>query len=331
MIETMENVMENTAGAIMTPEFVRLRANMRSDDAIRAVRASGLDSDAIYTIFVTDADGRLLGTLEMRTLLAARDNATLESLMDTAFYAVKTGDDQQEAAMLVRKYDLISLPVTDESGRLVGAIGVNNIVDVIEEEDTEDFERMAALVPNEDDYAASSVWTLALHRLPWLLILMASSVLCAWLIQSYEALLLASAMGGVMVSNMPMLMDTGGNAGSQSSTLIIRALALDELAPRDTGVALGKELLTSLICGLGLGAVNFLRMVLISGNTALEAAAISLAVFLTVVAANALGTLLPMLARLLRLDPALMAGPLLTTVVDVLSLMILFELVTMIA
>ena len=126
---------------------------------------------------------------------------TLESLMDTAFYAVKTGDDQQEAAMLVRKYDLISLPVTDESGRLVGAIGVNNIVDVIEEEDTEDFERMAALVPNEDDYAASSVWTLALHRLPWLLILMASSVLCAWLIQSYEALLLASAMGGVMMSN----------------------------------------------------------------------------------------------------------------------------------
>ena len=331
MIETMENVMENTAGAIMTPEFVRLRANMRSDDAIRAVRASGLDSDAIYTIFVTDADGRLLGMLEMRTLLAARDDATLESLMDTAFYAVKTGDDQQEAAMLVRKYDLISLPVTDESGRLVGAIGVNNIVDVIEEEDTEDFERMAALVPNEDDYAASSVWTLALHRLPWLLILMASSVLCAWLIQSYEALLLASAMGGVMVSNIPMLMDTGGNAGSQSSTLIIRALALDELAPRDTGVALGKELLTSLICGLGLGAVNFLRMVLISGNTALEAAAISLAVFLTVVAANALGTLLPMLARLLRLDPALMAGPLLTTVVDVLSLMILFELVTMIA
>ena len=331
MIETMENVMENTAGAIMTPEFVRLRADMRADEAIRAVRASGLDSDAIYTIYVAGADGRLLGTLEMRTLLAAPDEAKLDSLMDTAFYAVKTDDDQQTAAMLVRKYDLISLPVTDESGRLVGAIGVNNIVDVIEEEDTEDFERMAALVPNEDDYAASSVWTLALHRLPWLLILMASSVLCAWLIQSYEALLLASAMGGVMVSNMPMLMDTGGNAGSQSSTLIIRALALDELAPRDTGVALGKELLTSLICGLGLGAVNFLRMVLISGNTALEAAAISLAVFLTVVAANALGTLLPMLARLLRLDPALMAGPLLTTVVDVLSLMILFELVTIIA
>ena len=331
MIETMENVMENTAGAIMTPEFVRLRANMRSDDANRAVRASGLDSDAIYTIFVTDAGGRLLGTLEMRTLLAARDDATLESLMDTAFYAVKTGDDQQEAAMLVRKYDLISLPVTDESGRLVGAIGVNNIVDVIEEEDTEDFERMAALVPNEDDYAASSVWTLALHRLPWLLILMASSVLCAWLIQSYEALLLASAMGGVMVSNMPMLMDTGGNAGSQSSTLIIRAMALGDLSPRDTGVALGKELLTSLICGLGLGAVNFLRMVWISGNTKLEAAAISLAVCLTVIVANSLGALLPMLARLLRIDPALMAGPLLTTVVDVLSLMILFGLVTAIA
>ena len=328
MIETMENVMENTAGAIMTPEFVRLRANMRADDAIRAVRVSGLDSDAIYTIFVTGADGRLLGTLEMRTLLAARDDATLESLMDTAFYAVKTGDDQQEAAMLVRKYDLISLPVTDECGRLVGAIGVNNIVDVIEEEDTEDFERMAALVPNEDDYAASSVWTLALHRLPWLLILMASSVLCAWLIQSYEALLLASAMGGVMVSNMPMLMDTGGNAGSQSSTLIIRAMALGDMTARDDALTLGKELLTSLLCGAGLGVVNFLRMMLISRDTALEAGVISLAVCLTVIAANAIGCLLPMLARRLRLDPALMAGPLLTTIVDILGLIIVFALVT---
>ena len=327
----MDEIRENTAGAIMTPEFVRLREDTHADEAIRAVRASGLDSDALYTLFITDRDGRLLGTLELRTLLAAPGDAPLGTLMDTAFTAVTMDGDQREEARLVRKYDLISLPVTDKAGRLVGAVGVNNIVDVIEDEDTEDFERMAALVPNEDDYAASSVWTLALHRLPWLLILMASSVLCAWLIQSYEALLLASAMGGVMVSNMPMLMDTGGNAGSQSSTLIIRALALDELAPRDTGVALGKELLTSLICGLGLGAVNFLRMVLISGNTALEAAALSLAVFLTVVAANALGTLLPMLARLLRLDPALMAGPLLTTVVDVLSLMILFELVTMIA
>ena len=248
--------------------------------------------------------------------------------MDTAFTAVTMDEDQQEAAHLVRKYDLISLPVTDREGRLVGAIGVNSIVDVIEEEDTEDFERMAALVPSEDGYAASSVWALAWHRLPWLLILMASAVLCAKLIQHYEELLLLSALGGVVMSNIPMLMDTGGNAGSQSSTLIIRAMALGDMTARDDALTLGKELLTSLLCGAGLGVVNFLRMMLISRDTALEAGVISLAVCLTVIAANAIGCLLPMLARRLRLDPALMAGPLLTTIVDILGLIIVFALVT---
>ena len=231
----MDEIRENTAGAIMTPEFVRLRAGTRVSEAIRAVRASGLDSDALYTLFITDQEGRLKGTLEMRTLLAAPGDEAVEALMDTAFTAVTMDADQQEAAHLVRKYDLISLPVTDREGRLVGAIGVNSIVDVIEEEDTEDFERMAALVPGEGGYKTSSVWTLAWHRLPWLLILMASSVLCAKLIQGYEQLLLLSALGGVVMSNIPMLMDTGGNAGSQSSTLIIRAMALDDMTARDDG------------------------------------------------------------------------------------------------
>lgn len=324
----MDEIRENTAGAIMTPEFVRLRAGTRTGEAIRAVRASGLDSDALYTLFITDGDGRLLGTLEMRTLLAAPGDEPVEALMDTAFTAVAMDADQQEAARLVRKYDLISLPVTDREGRLVGAIGVNSIVDVIEEEDTEDFERMAALVPSEDGYAASSVWALAWHRLPWLLILMASAVLCAKLIQHYEELLLLSALGGVVMSNIPMLMDTGGNAGSQSSTLIIRAMALGDMTARDDALTLGKELLTSLLCGAGLGVVNFARMMLISRDTMLEAGVISLAVCLTVIAANAIGCLLPMLARRLRLDPALMAGPLLTTIVDILGLIIVFALVT---
>ena len=324
----MDEIRENTAGAIMTPEFVRLREDTHADEAIRAVRASGLDSDALYTLFITDRDGRLLGTLELRTLLAAPGDAPLGTLMDTAFTAVTMDGDQREAARLVRKYDLISLPVTDKAGRLVGAVGVNNIVDVIEDEDTEDFERMAALVPSEDGYKASGVWTLAWHRLPWLLILMASAVLCAKLIQHYEELLLLSALGGVVMSNIPMLMDTGGNAGSQSSTLIIRAMALDDMTARDDMLALGKELLTSLLCGTGLAAVNFLRMVLISRDTVLEAGIISLAVCFTVIAANAIGCLLPMLARRLRLDPALMAGPLLTTIVDILGLVIVFALVT---
>ncbi len=327
----MEAIRENTAGAIMTPEFVRLREGTRAEEAIRAVRASGLDSDALYTLYIVDHLDHLLGVLELRTLLAAPGEARLGDLMDTAFTAVRMNDDQQEAARLVRKYDLLSLPVTDEQGRLVGAVGVNSIVDVIEAEDTRDFERMAALVPSEDGYKGSSVWSLAWRRLPWLLVLMASAILCAGLIQGYEHLLLASALGGVMVSNIPMLMDTGGNAGSQSSTLIIRAMALGDMQPREAGAALGKEFLTSLLCGAALGLVNFARMLLISGDTALEAGAISLAVFFTVMAANAIGCILPMLARLLRLDPALMAGPLLTSVVDILALTILFALVTAMA
>ena len=325
----MFKILENTAGAIMTPEFVRLRADMRAGEALKAIRLSGLDSDALYTIYVTDVEGKLLGVVQMRTLLFAPEDAPLETLMDTAFYSVNVSDDQERAAMLVRKYDLLSLPVTDEAGRLVGAIGVSSIVDVIESEDTEDFERMAALLPAESGYKSSSAWALAKRRLPWLLILMAASILCERLIQSYESFLRASgSLGVLMVSCMPMLMDTGGNAGSQSSTTVIRAMALGQLAPRDTGTMLWKELRTALLCGLGLALVNFLRLWLFTGATVAAAVSISVAVLLAVVAANALGALLPMLARALNIDPALMAGPLLTTVVDVLSLAILFGLVS---
>lgn len=328
----MLRIVENTAGAIMTPEFVRLRADMRAGDALRAIRASGLDSDALYTIYVVDGADRLLGVLELRALLFAPEEATLETLMDTAFQSVNAMDDQQHAAALVRKYDLLSLPVTDDEGRLVGAIGVGSIVDVIEEEDTEDFERMAALVPAEDGYATASTFALAKRRLPWLLILMAASVLCERLIQSYEGFLRSSeALGVLMVSCMPMLMDTGGNAGSQSSTTVIRAMALGELSPRDTPSMLWKELRTSLLCGLGLALVNFVRLVCFAGAAPMAAMSISTAVLLAVVSASVLGGLLPMVARALKLDPALMAGPLLTTIVDVLSLAILFALVSSMA
>ena len=328
----MLRIVENTAGAIMTPEFVRLRADMRAGDALRAIRASGLDSDALYTIYVVDGADRLLGVLELRALLFAPEEATLETLMDTAFQSVNAMDDQQHAAALVRKYDLLSLPVTDDEGRLVGAIGVGSIVDVIEEEDTEDFERMAALVPAEDGYATASTFALAKRRLPWLLILMAASVLCERLIQSYEGFLRSSeALGVLMVSCMPMLMDTGGNAGSQSSTTVIRAMALGELSPRDTPSMLWKELRTSLLCGLGLALVNFVRLVCFAGTAPMAAMSISTAVLLAVVSASVLGGLLPMVARALKLDPALMAGPLLTTIVDVLSLAILFALVSSMA
>lgn len=320
----MYTFLEGTAGAIMTPEYLRLYAGTPVGDGLMVVRASGLDSDAMYTIYITDLSNHLLGAIELRTLLFSNEDILVETLMDPCVHSATILDDQRDAAVLVRKYDLMSLPVTDENGILVGAIDVNSIVDVIEEEDTEDFEKMAALVPSDDTYKNSSAWILAKHRIPWLMILMLSSVLCERIIRSYESMLLFSVIGGLVASCMPMMMDTGGNCGSQSSTTIIRALALGELTLADTGKILWKELSTGLLCGAGLSLIYCLVLLLFMGAVASHAIAISAALFITVVLSNVLGCLLPMLAHAIKLDPALMAGPLITTIVDACSLFILF-------
>ena len=331
----MDEIRENTAGAIMTPEFVRLREGTRVSEAIRAVRASGLDSDALYTLFITDQEGRLKGTLEMRTLLAAPGDEAVEALMDTAFTAVTMDEDQQEAAHLVRKYDLISLPVTDREGRLVGAIGVNSIVDVIEEENTEDFEKMAAMLPSEDEYLKTGVLTLAKNRMPWLLFLMISAIFTGMIITHYEVALKTSAFGVVLTACIPMLMGAGGNCGSQASTLTIRGLALGEVELKDIFKLLWKEVRVGLIVGAALSVVTFALYTFWLGDmdatiaqripTALT---IAVAVYITVIVAKAIGCTLPLLAKAVHLDPALMASPLITTIVDICSLLVLFSVAT---
>lgn len=221
----MFDFMENTAGAIMTPEYLRLRVGWNAEEALRVVRASGLDSDAIYTLYVVDEASRLVGSLDVHRLLAAEPGVAVEALM------------RREAAILVRKYDLLGLPVVDQDGVLVGAIGVNSILDVIVDEDSDDFVRMAALLPDaEGGYLRSSPWKLAARRLPWLIVLMLSAILCERLIHGYEDFLFTSGeLGVLMISCIPMLMDTGGNAGSQSATAMVRALALGELPLREAG------------------------------------------------------------------------------------------------
>jgi len=322
----MPEILENTAGEIMTPEFVRLSAGTPAGEGLKIVRASGLDSEAMYTIYVTDSDERLAGVLELRALLFSDPATPVEALMDTNFHSVKVTDDQQHAAMLVRKYDLMSLPVVDEDGRLAGAIGVNSVVDIIEEEDTEDFEKMAALLPSEEGYKSSSTWRLAFHRIPWLIVLMLSSILSERLIQSYGALLISTGAIGLMVTrSMPMMMDTGGNCGSQSSTTIIRSMALGELGLREIWLVLWKELRTALVSGVGLGALYFLLLVVFFRESAGPALVVSFALLLTVVLSNVLGSVLPLVAHAAKLDPAVMAGPLITTVVDVCALFVLFS------
>lgn len=315
---------DNSAGALMTPEFICILTGTRARDALQIVRDAGLDSDAIYTLFVTDINRKLLGIMDIRRLLFAEGDEPVETLMQPHPQSVRIDADQQEAARLVRRYDLISLPVVDENGVLVGVIGVDSIVDVIVEENTEDFEKMNALLPSEDSYLNTSAWTLSRHRIPWLLVLMLSSVLAGKLIQGFEDVL--AATGVALVASMPMLMDTGGNCGSQTSTVIIRALSLGELKPGDVLKALWKELRVAFICGFLLGAINFARLAIFGGASLPIAGAISAAMVLTVIFAKALGCLLPLLAEKMHLDPAVMAGPLLTTIVDVGSLLILFEL-----
>lgn len=324
----MFDFMENTAGAIMTPEYLRLRVGWNAEEALRVVRASGLDSDAIYTLYVVDEASRLVGSLDVHRLLAAEPGVAVEALMRRDAPSVRVDADRREAAILVRKYDLLGLPVVDQDGVLVGAIGVNSILDVIVDEDSDDFVRMAALLPDaEGGYLRSSPWKLAARRLPWLIALMLSAILCERLIHGYEDFLFTSGeLGVLMISCIPMLMDTGGNAGSQSATAMVRALALGELPLREAGAALWKELRAAVLCGVGLALVNFGRLYFLSGTPLLSAAAVSAAVLLTVVAADLLGCVLPLLARVVHVDPALMSGPLMTTFIDVGALFILFEL-----
>ena len=320
---------ENSAGSIMTIEYMEFHEGVTVGGAMAEIRRTGLDKETIYTLYVMDDRRRLIGTGELRKLLMARDDQKIEELMFTQVLSVKTLDVQETVADMARHYDLMNVPVVDNEGRMVGIITVDDILDVIEEENTEDFEKMAGMTPSEDEYMKNGVFTLVKNRLPWLLILMISATFTGMIITHFEnALVDWGSLGVALTACMPMLMDTGGNCGAQASTVAIRGLALGEIQLRDIGKVLWKEARVAALIGLALCIINFCRMYFFTDAGPSVAAVVSVAMFCTVVLAKSIGCTLPILAKTIKLDPALMASPIITTVVDAASLTILFTLAT---
>ena len=320
---------ENSAGRIMTIEYIEFHVGTTVGQAMAEIRRTAPDKETINTLYVLDDRRVLLGTVGLRQVLLADDGRRIEELMNQQVISVRTTDDQELVADTVRKYDLLSIPVVDHEDRLVGIVTVDDIVDVIEEENTEDFEKMAAMLPSEDTYLKTSVLKLAWHRFPWLLILMISAMFTGGIITHFEDVLAsAQGIGVAIVSCIPMLMDTGGNCGAQASTLVIRGLALGEVSPRDVGRILWKELRVAVLLGVVLSIVNFLRIWWFTAYSRDVAFVVSLAMFCTIVIAKAIGSTLPLAAKAVHLDPALMASPIITTIVDAASLLILFTIAT---
>ena len=320
---------ENSAGSIMTIEYMDFHVGTTVGQAMDAIRQNAPDKETINTLYILDDRRVLLGTVALRKLLLSADDRKVEQLMNTQVISVRTTDDQELVADTVRKYDLLSIPVVDHENRMVGIITVDDIVDVIEEENTEDFEKMAAMLPSDDTYLKTSVLTLAKNRLPWLMILMISALFTGQIITHFEKVLESAAgLGVALVASIPMLMDTGGNCGSQASTLAIRGLALGEIEPKNIWKVMWKELRVALILGVALASVNFLRIFFLTSYGTNVALIVSLTMFCTIIIAKLIGCSLPLLAKAIHLDPALMASPLITTLVDAASLTILFTIAT---
>ena len=323
LINQFLNYPDNSVGSIMTAEFTDLKQSMTVAQAIAHIRRTGENSESVYTCYVTDAGRRLEGVLTIKELLLAQDEQLIADLMETDVITAETTEDQEEAVARMMKYDFISLPVVDKEGRLVGIVTVDDVMDVMEEEATEDFEKMAAMAPSEKPYLKTSVLSLAKHRILWLLVLMISGMITGGILGRYEA---AFSVMPLLVTFIPMLTDTGGNAGSQSSTLVIRGMAVGDIALSDFPKVLWKELRVSLLVGAVLSLVNLVRLLLSYPGNELVCVTVTLSLFATVVLAKTIGGALPMLAKLVRADPAIMAAPLITTIVDALSLVLYFTI-----
>lgn len=321
---------ENCAGSVMTIEMVDLHDRLTVGEAIKSIRRSGVDKETIYTCYVIDDKRHLVGTIPLRRLLLNDEETLITDIMadDEQLIYVYTMDDREEVASIAKKYDLLSVPVVDNEGRLVGIITIDDIIDIIDEEATEDFEKMANLTPSDDEYLKTKISVLAKNRIPWLIILLISSTFTGQIIEGFENKL--AAIAG-MTACIPMLMGTGGNSGSQVSTLIIRGLALDEIRVRDYFKVLWKEIRVSVIVGFVLAAVNIVRMIILRYTIGSDASnsvilVVSFSIWCVVIVAKIMGCTLPIVAKLFRMDPAMMTGPLMSTVVDAVSLLIYFAL-----
>ena len=323
LINQFLNYPENSAGSIMTAEYVGLKQSMTVEQAFAYIRKNGVDKETIYTCYVMDAKRRLEGVVTVKDLLMNPYEEIIGNIMDTHVIKAFTTEDQEKVADSFQKYDLLSLPVVDHEERLVGIVTVDDVVDVMEQEATEDFEKMAAMLPSEKPYLKTGVFQLAKNRIAWLLILMISSMITGGILAKYEA---AFAVIPLLVTFIPMLTDTGGNAGSQSSTMIIRGMAVGEIEPGDLFKVLWKELRVGIIVGAILGFVNYVRLVILYPGKEMLCLTVVLSLMVTVVIAKTIGCVLPIAAKVFHMDPAIMAAPLITTIVDAGSLIIYFQL-----
>ena len=320
---------ENSAGSIMTTEYVSLRPSMTVEEAILRIRRQGVDKETIYTCYVTAKDRTLIGLVTVKDLLLAEDDETpIEDIMLTNLISVTTRTDQEEVAHMFSKYNFLALPVVDGENRMVGIVTFDDAMDVMEEEATEDIEMMSGMLPSEKTYLKSNVFELFKNRIPWLMLMMVSATFTGLIITAFEGALAAQV---ALTAFIPMLMGTGGNSGSQSSVTVIRALSLGELKFRDIGIVLWKELRTSILCGIALAVVCFAKIWfvdhLLFGNpdiTLMVDLVVCLALCVTVIVAKIVGCLLPMAAKAMKLDPAVMASPFISTIVDALSLLVYF-------
>ncbi len=322
---------EYSAGSIMTPEYVRFNRNMTVKDALLAIKKQGPDAETVYTGFVVDKN-RLVGVISAKDLLLSDDDKPIAELMDENIITVNANDDQEDVARQMQKYDFGTMPVVDAEGMLVGIVTIDDAVDVLVDESTEDMQKMAAILPDDQaaSYLGTPVWQHAKQRIPWLLILMLSATFTGMVTQHYEASFAALPL---LVSFMPMLMDTPGNCGNQVATLMVRGLALEEVSFKDIGKVLWKELRVSLTVGSILGVVNGLRILVMyhsNPDSIRYAIVVSIALFFAIVIAKLVGATLPLLAKAARLDPAIMATPFITTIVDAASLIVFFRIASIV-
>ncbi|MCH5274726.1 MAG: magnesium transporter [Lachnospiraceae bacterium] len=314
---------EDSAGSIMTVEYVDLKENLTVEEAIARIRKVGVDSETINICYVLDAQRRLLGTVALRYLLLSEPDEIIGDIMHENVISIHTMMDQEEVAAQFKKYDFTSMPVVDNEDRLVGIITVDDIVDILEEEATEDIEKMAAIVPSDKPYMRTGIFETYKKRIPWLLLLMISATFTGQIINHFED---ALSICTVLTMFIPMLMDTGGNAGGQASVTVIRGLSLGEINYRDTLRVIWKEIRVALLCGITLAVANFAKLMLFDRVGVSIAAVVCLTLVVAVLLAKLIGCSLPVLAKRLGFDPAVMASPFITTLVDALSLLVYFQI-----
>ncbi len=326
MINDILKYPEDSAGSMMTTEYVSLHPSMNVSQALARIRQTGVDKETIYNCYVITQDRKLCGIVSARSLLLSSEHALIEDIMESHVISVDTMMDQEEVALMFNKYNFLALPVVDQENRLVGIVTFDDAMDVLQEETTEDMEKMAAIVPSERPYLKTGIFATFRQRIPWLLVLMISATASSMIITAFEEALAAQV---ALTAFIPMLMNTGGNSGSQASVTIIRGLSLNEIQYKDFFKVLWKEIRVGVLCGITLATANYVKLLLFDRVSSLIAAAVCLTLVVTVILSKIVGALLPMGAKKIGLDPAVMASPFISTIVDVLSLLVYFQIATL--